>query len=407
MQEKDYGKRQLIMKTLIELYDERAVENVLGPETFHPETVIYLYPPESGPDRNRQRKMREYFRYRGIDAGIIFEECSVYRADRILAQLNRIYDRFADIAVDVTGGTDAALFAAGMFSAEKGVPAFTYSRKKNSFYDISGASFADGRVCDIRYTVDDIFRMAGGHLRTGRVDNSILSDYMDTFEPFFHVYMKHRRKWTSFITYVQRISKADCEGRYAQKAEGAYTQKGDNGGRVSAEPALLRDLERIGYIRNLYIDPDKYVSFEFRDENIRAWLRDVGSVLELYIYKMCVDTMIFQDVVSSAVVDWDDAGGRDCVSNEIDVVATRGILPVFISCKTCDVRTEALNELAVLRDRFGGKAAKAVIVTAGLCNSAARHRAAQLGIAVIDREELSDESVKKRLKVIMKVRNSI
>ena len=54
------------MKTLIELYDERAVENVLGPEIFLPETVIYLYPPESGPDRNRQRQMREYFRHRGI-----------------------------------------------------------------------------------------------------------------------------------------------------------------------------------------------------------------------------------------------------------------------------------------------------------------------------------------------------
>ena len=395
------------MKTLIELYDERAVENVLGPETFLPETVIYLYPPESGPDRNRQRQMREYFRYRGIDAGIIFEECSVYRADRILAQLNRIYDRFADIAVDVTGGTDAALFAAGMFSAEKGVPAFTYSRKKNSFYDISGASFADGIVCDICYTVDDIFRMAGGHLRKGRVDNSILSEYMETFEPFFHVFMKHRKKWTSFITYVQRISRADIEGNYSLKAEGAYTQKGDNGGRVSAEPALLKDLERIGYISNLNIDPDKYISFEFRDENIRAWLRDVGSVIELYMYKMCMDTMIYQDVVSSAVVDWDDSTGRDCVSNEIDVVATRGILPVFISCKACDVRTDALNELAVLRDRFGGKTAKAVIVTTEICNSAARHRAAQLGIAVIDREELSAELVKKRLKVIMKVKNSI
>lgn len=33
------------MKTLIELYDERAIENVLGPETFKPETVVYLCPP--------------------------------------------------------------------------------------------------------------------------------------------------------------------------------------------------------------------------------------------------------------------------------------------------------------------------------------------------------------------------
>ena len=29
-------------------------------------------------------------------------------------------------------------------------------------------------------------------------------------------------------------------------------------------------------------------------------------------------------------------------------------LLVFISCKTCAVDTDAINELAILRDRFGG-----------------------------------------------------
>ena len=59
--------------------------------------------------------------------------------------------------------------------------------------------------------------------------------------------------------------------------------------------------------------------------------------------------------------------------------------------------------MAILRDRFGGKGAKAIIVSTGRCNAAARHRAAQLGIAVIDRDELESGKLVYRLKVIMKV----
>lgn len=133
----------------------------------------------------------------------------------------------------------------------------------------------------------------------------------------------------------------------------------------------LRALERLDFIRALTVDPGERVSFRFRDLNTRAWLRDVGSVLELYTYKACLDSGIFHDVISSAVVRWDDVVGHSSVSNEIDVMAARGVIPLFLSCKACDIKTEALNELAILRDRFGGKGAKAVIVTTEPCHSAA------------------------------------
>lgn len=104
------------------------------------------------------------------------------------------------------------------------------------------------------------------------------------------------------------------------------------------------------------------------------------------MYKACLDAGIFDDVISSAIVNWDSAQGGERVSNEIDVMATRGVIPLFISCKATEVKTEALNELAILRDRFGGKVAKAAIATTSPVHAATRHRAAQLQIAVIDLE---------------------
>ena len=390
------------MDTLIELYDERAIENILAPDMFRPQRIIYLCPGDIVRDRNRQEKLKAFFRRRGWDPELIFTEVSLFKADRILGQLLSIREKYPNCALDVTGGSDAALFAAGMFTAQTGAPAFTYSRKKNRFYDISGADFADDLACPLSYSVEEFFLMAGGTLLSGRVNNAILSDYLKDFDPFFACFLRFRRDWPDIISYIQKISPAEHGQTPPLSIQGKYSVKGEHGSKNYANEEALKAFEQIGFIEDLAIVPGESVSFRFRDTTVRAWLRDVGSVLELYAYKACIDAGIFNDVISSAVVRWDDTLGHGSVSNEIDVMAARGVVPLFISCKTSDVKTEALNELAILRDRFGGKGAKAVIITTEPCNAAARHRAAQLGIAVIDLEELSDNQMVQRLKIIMK-----
>ena len=391
------------MDTLIELYDERAIENILAPEMFRPQRIIYLCPEDVAQDRSRQDKLRAFFQHRGWEPELIFMTTSLFKADRILRQLLTIGEKYPNCAVDVTGGSDAALFAAGMFSAQTGAPAFTYSRKKNSFYDISGADFADNLECTLSYSVEDFFLMAGGTLLPGLVDNGVLSKYLTDFDPFFDCFLRFRRDWTDIISYIQKISPGEYGQTPPLTVESKYTVKGDHGARNAANEAALNALARIGFLQDLHIEPGQSVSFRFRDHNIRSWLRDVGSVLELYTYKACIDAAIFNDVISSAVVRWDETLGHGSVLNEIDVMAARGVIPLFLSCKATDIKTEALNELAILRDRFGGKGAKAAIVTTEPCNAAARHRAAQLGIAVIDLEELKSDQLVQRLKIIMKV----
>ena len=391
------------MDTLIELYDERTIENILAPDMFRPKRIVYLCPQEIAQDRVRQDKLRAFFRRRGWKPELIFMEVSLFKADRILRQLISIGEKYPGCALDVTGGSDAALFAAGMFTAQTGTPAFTYSRKKNRFYDISGAAFADNLICNLTYSVEDFFLMAGGTLLPGRVDNAILTKYLKDFDPFFACFLRFRRDWTDIISYIQRVSPSEYGQTPPLSIQGKYTVKGERGSKNSANEAALRQLDRLDLIRELSIVSGQSVSFQFRDLNTRAWLRDVGSVLELYAYKACLDTGIFNDVISSAVVRWDDTLGHSSVTNEIDVMATRGVIPLFLSCKVSEIKTEALNELAILRDRFGGKGAKAAIISTEPCNAAARHRAAQLGITVIDLEELKSGQLVHRLKVIMKV----
>ena len=373
------------MHTLIELYDERPIENVLSTEVFKPEVTVFVCPPDIASNTELQNNLREYFKHRGIHVECVFIGVSLVDTNAVLKKLQQIIERYPDCAIDIAGGTESALFASGILSAEHNVSVFTFSRRRNRFFNIRNAPFADNLLCNIKLNVEDTFLMAGGRMRQGRVDNNVLSRYMHLFDPFFKLFLENRRFWPKAVTYIQRVSQRETGTLHA---EGSFTEKGEHGGRVSAPVDLLNGLQRIGMIHNLSIRED-LVSFDFEDEQIRSWLRDVGSVLELYVYKKCVESGVFTDVRLSAVVDWlSMKPDRDNVVNELDVMATAGIRSFFISCKTCDVKTEALNELSVLKERFGGHMSRAAIVTAERSRSQMRHRAMELGIDVITLTDL-------------------
>ena len=62
------------MQTLIELYDERPLENVLGVEIFHPDKVIYVCP--EGTPEHAQRQLARYH----SDMNLMRAELALQRA---------------------------------------------------------------------------------------------------------------------------------------------------------------------------------------------------------------------------------------------------------------------------------------------------------------------------------------
>ncbi len=369
------------MKTLIELWDERPIENVLAAEMFRPEEVVYVCPPEKAEDREWRQTMEAYFRARRVPVRTSFVPVSLLDAGKIRRALRDILREHPDAAIDISGGTDATLFAAG--AAAGRTPVFTYSHKRNTFFEIQHAPFARSLPCTVRLDAASCFLMAGGVLLPGREDNRALRERLPDIDAAWDVYRRFRSEWPRQVKYFQRISSAADP---ALRAEGQRTEKADNS-RVTVSEDLLRALAAAGLIRELTLG-EEAVSFRFADDLTRFWLRDVGAILELHVFAACLRAGCFDDTVLSAVVKWRGAEGkRDAVTNEIDVMAVRGVQPVFISCKTCEIKTEALNELAILRDRFGGEDSRAMIVTSAgrtRAASAMRKRAAALGIEVVD-----------------------
>ena len=385
------------MKTLIELYDERPMENVLSGLMFRPERVVYISRKLS--DREKSA-MKDYFAHRGLSPELVFLTADPYSSQDVYNVLRSAVEKYPDCALDISGGTDNALFAAGRISAERDLAVFTYSRRQNRFYSINKAPYAQKLDCDLSFMVEDFFLMAGGSMRQGRVDNSVLEKYLPYADGFFDIYMRFSREWGSIVTYFQRASQQPKEQPISLEVRSDYTVKGDHGRRINANERALREFEKLGFIKELSVESGKSVSFSFMDSQVRTWLRDVGSVLELYTYKLCVDQAVFNDVRTSVVVDWESNVRRDSVTNEIDVMTVRGTTPMFISCKTCEVDTQALNELAILRDRFGGQGAKAAIITTKHSAAVTRNRAAELGITVIDQDDLRYRSAGERIRAL-------
>ena len=369
------------MRTLIELYDERPLDNVLSAEMFRPERTVYICPREVARDPNRRESLERYFKSRGVDTACEFLEADMLDPLEVSALLRASWKRYPDAAIDISGGTDSALFAAGLASSEPEASVFTYSRKKNRFFEIMNAPFAHDTPCTVHLKCADCFLMAGGEMLPGREDNTRLSGAMEAAMALWGVYIRFRQQWHKIVTYIQRIS----QGREADNtAEGEETVKGDRG-MVTADKNCLQALENAGLIVDLCMEAGR-VFFRFRDDLVRFWLRDVGSALELCVYTACARSGFFDDVCLSAVVNWHyGPKGGGSVTNEIDVMAVQNVRPVFISCKATDIKTEALNELKILRDRFGGEGSFAAIITTSMTGKndlAMRNRAQELGIRV-------------------------
>ena len=161
------------MKTLIELYDERPIENVLSTEVFRPEETILICPPDKANDMVWREQLRRYFEARGCRVKLTFIPVSLLNARRIEKTLRGVLESHEDCAIDISGGTDATLFAAGA-AAGSDTPVFTYSRKSNTFYEIQNAPFARALPCDVKLDAASCFLMAGGELLPGREDNAVL-----------------------------------------------------------------------------------------------------------------------------------------------------------------------------------------------------------------------------------------
>ena len=171
-------------------------------------------------------------------------------------------------------------------------------------------------------------------------------------------------------------------------------------------PALRR-LEEMGLIYDLRYDPAfQYgggktavkLSFAYSNAAIQRCLMLEGNILELLAWSAADQTGYFDDCRPNFSFRW-----KEDVHNELDLVLTKGLRTIVVSCKTAKAKKEHLYEIRYLTERFSLDSIPVIIYTSSKMVddsgklsedvSPIKERARAMGIYLIDMNEVAPEDL--------------
>lgn len=414
--------------TIVEFFDKVSVDNMISCLTVKPEKIIFI-----GDRKPMTRQCEAYKRLaerKGID--VDFEFVSVIRSNlqNIVEALEKIVQTEAEVAFDLTGGEDLILVAMGMVYER-------YKSTKN--IQMHRFNVGTGVILDCDYdgttpttevpelTVEENIMLYGGAIvpfngHKGTYDWDLNPDFTSDLEVLWGVCKRNPGLWNAQIHTVYYFLKFGSAEPDSLKitASKTFIEKAmlNEGRKFTWDIDYMKALERYGFINSLS-DSEDFVSFCFKNEQIKQCLTKAGTLLELIVYyysTLAVDKngrKRFNDSRIGVYIDWDssihtaDDDEKD-TENEIDVILMRGLIPIFISCKNGDVNENELYKLNTVAERFGGPYAKKVLVTsyAGKLTGDSRkyfeQRVKDMKIQLIEGvHELTDSEFEKKIKNIV------
>lgn len=390
------------MLYLIELYDRRTpMNNYLLCRLLRPDGLILMIPQDLGPDavtKERFESFRRFFRLRTT--------LTVVRADtatvpRVADSLRRVIAEYGEenCAVGLIGGSEALLVAAGICLAEfPGLRAVMMRSARPEIIWGSGKLPDTPEELNADLSVRDLISLSAGEmLHCGHADwRTIDEGTLSLIPAIFDIYRRNREAWPSFTAYLQRLS--NSRYRIRDEVLGGpleFTTQPLTGRKVRLNPEIVQELRDIGVITDCRLSAVTG-RLAFANPRLIDYLCDTGSWLELFVFTVLRGSGLFSDIEINPVVSWDNDGDDEDTVNEVDLIAVRGIMPLFISCKSGVPDAHAVNEIWTVRNRFGNGLAKAVLVTA--CDiqrdaQAVGKRADEYGVAVIDAPLLNPQAL--------------
>lgn len=393
--------------TYVELFDKTHTANVCAMLTNPPDRVIIIGEKYKNLEKHADR-YREVIHARGAETEIIPMSVNKNNISAITELLCSLVEKYGDVHLDLTGGEDLFLCAAGIVyerykreGVHVNMHRFNIRSNRVIDCDLDGVTVMDNSLPEI--SVEENIRIWGG-LVIGKPDSSELldSDAEQDIRDMWDICRRDVKAWNRQINVLNA-----AESRRSIKSTHLLTEAP-----VSRMTSFLSDEDRDhivdddilyllyekGLVRTYRIDGG---SFEVKYKNplVKRCLTKAGQVLELMIL-LCAKNArdvngapTYNDAKSGVRIDWDGdvepKKGKYDTENELDVMLMHGALPVFISCKNGSFDTEELYKLNSVADRFGREYAKKIIVATALDSLGGlgryiRQRAADMDIRIID-----------------------
>lgn len=386
--------------TVIEVLDKSSIENLYAPLSYPARRVVYI-------GRDAKETARECRAYRALFAarGMQTEVEAVTvtpgggREIETLAALFATPDTYL---IDLVGGDEALLFLLGR-AIETAKPARALAHYGGTlahrFLAVGRETVRLPRACHPSLSVAETVALHGGRIAkctdigAGKLSHGEIRALLADLDAMWEISRGDSAAWNRNADGLAAFEALGCRCGMRFSVTQRLAKEKKRADAYIRLHSFLPQLAAAGLVTDLVMQKGS-ISFRYKNAGVHTCLCRAGLLLELKIYLSALlakgngGKPVFDDAATGVVLDWDRRTQDAASVNEIDVLLTRGMVPVFISCKNGGYGEDELYKLAAVAARFGGRFAKKALVATGMSGNAARdayfaRRAADMGISLI------------------------
>lgn len=373
-------------KVLIEFFSERINENLLSVLTERYDRVCFLYTSGQGAPSEVKREaleglVKKLFGFVPEFYGI--RELSIGSALASLHKLWRDGDRYF---IDITGGDEAFIAAAGLFSSQRGTEHVSIHQ-----YDVlNGRKRLSYPAAEQAETPFPHYVSAGTLLAL----NGCIPLEKPAFYEFSRGTLKKEilRLWEAIKTRPKEWNNFCALDRDPSGETHPLTQKelpsGTDGRGFQSIFTRLKNIGAVSDEETVLLCGRNYVRYSLNVPEEARFLYDkAGTILEMYGALCASESGLFHDVRVGVKLDWDGRitdGEEPDPYNEIDLILMRNNLPVFVSCKNTVPKNDQLYEITVMAKHYGGYFATPALFCSGNATEGVKKRALEMGVILVD-----------------------
>ena len=386
--------------TLIECFDTSIAKNIAGCLHLRPEKVVFIG--QNPKMQTHVTRYRQFFAGRGIPIKVESRLVESVCVDGVAAALGEVIRREQNCVIDVTGGDERTLIAVGMVMA-------SLTEEQRQRVKLQKFNAATGAVQDcfssqvlakgypVNLTVKELIALHGGILHPASDQPEAHYTPRD-IAPLWRLVSRDPRGWNRRLSALGVFeSRADSKTQVFLPLSQISGSISDYENQLSLVTEVLDQFRENGIIW----DHSRQNVLEYGYSTLlnRYCTLKAGNALEVKVLlearSLEVDGKpFFHDCQTGVHIDWDGVIQEDHFQvpetrNEVDVVLTRGLTPLFISCKNGDVKEEELYKLQTVATRFGGPSARKMLIATHLqkqkpaSTRAFVQRAADMGIYLV------------------------
>ena len=373
---------------LINQVDEHNESNILATQEFNPSTVYFIK------DKDSEEKMKTLkLYYEKNFPKIKIEEFSVEEGDK--EGLEKIIKNIKDknVLINLTGGNKINSLILLELCIRENLIALYIDIKKKVMYEFKESIIIHKKTFE-DLEIDDIVKASGGKIVE---DSSELCNKKDLIY-FAEKISSNLELWHK---YKQQLYDASIFEHDSMEQQRIYIHtKALENEEVNLLDKILLKLKEMKEIN--YKKQDDKITVNFNNDYLKAFIFKSGTWLEIETNKLINKIEEVDEAKNGVMFLWNDA--NQSVRNELDVVAVKDSVPIFISCKDSDKYNEmALNELNVYASKFGGENSyKILVATKEPIKSPVKIRAKEMGINLI----IFDGNEEKFIKEVKKIINN-